>query len=87
MVKELEEKQNINVFELMKQLGDKPGMDHALKVLKDIRTDAFASFVKEIQGKFQTEFQKETSILQKTMTDWLVKQKIADPKVKGNNGR
>ena len=85
--KELSKNENINVVELMKRLGDKPGMEHALQVLKDIRTDAFASFVKEIQGKFQTEFQKETSILQKTMTDWLVKQKIADPKVKGNNGR
>ena len=87
LVKELEEKQNINVFELMKQLGDKPGMDHALKVLKDIRTDAFASFVKEIQGKFQTEFQKETSNFQKTILIWLDKQKIADPKSKSNNGK
>ena len=89
---ELEKKNNDlaklkNVDELMKQLGDKPGMDHALKVLKDIRTDAFASFVKEIQGKFQTEFQKETSNFQKTILIWLDKQKIADPKSKSNNGK
>lgn len=76
-----------NVDELMKQLGDKPGMDHALNVLKSIRTEAFASFVKEIQGKFQTEFQKETSNFQKTILIWLDKQKIADPKLKSINGK
>ena len=76
-----------NVDELMKQLGDKPGMDHALNVLKSIRTEAFASFVKEIQGKFQTEFQKETSNFQKTILIWLDKQKIPDPKLKSINGK
>lgn len=89
---ELEKKNNElarlkNVDELMKQLGDKPSMDHALNVLKGIRTEAFASFVKEIQGKFQTEFQKETISFQKSILIWLDKQKIADPKFKSINGK
>ena len=76
-----------DVDELMKKLGEKPDLKKANEVLIDFKIEAQKSFVKEIEGKLQSEFQKAMSKLQKEMTDWLEKQKTADPKPKSIYGK
>lgn len=80
LVKELEEKQNINVFELMKKLGERPDLTKATEVLSGYKIQAQKSFVKDIEVKLKNELQKEMIKLEKTMTDWLDKQIKPDPK-------
>ena len=76
-----------DVDELMKKLGDKPDLKKANEVLIDFKIQAQKSFVKEIEVKLQSEFQKSMSKLQKEMTEWLEKQKTVDPKSKSINGK
>lgn len=79
---------NINIDDLIKKLGDKPGMKHALEVLNNIRGEAYDSFAKEIKGKFKTEFEKESKKFNNSMIDWLDKQNTLDSKqkvIKGMN--